>query len=32
VVYALVQLQDDGTYSVRIGGQAITTMRGTLVA
>ena len=30
VVYALVQRQEDDTYEVRIGGQAVTTMRGTL--
>ena len=31
VVYALVQRQNDGSFDVRIGGQAITTMKGTLV-
>ena len=31
LLQALVQIQDGGRYSVRIGGRAITTMRGTLV-
>jgi PhzF family phenazine biosynthesis protein len=31
LVHALVQPKEGGVYSVRIGGQAITTMRGTLV-
>lgn len=32
LVYALVQLETDDGCSVRIGGQAVTTMRGTLMA
>ena len=31
VVYALAQRQHDDTYAVRIGGQAVTVMKGTLV-
>jgi len=31
LLQALVQVQDEGRYAVRIGGRAITTMRGTLV-
>jgi PhzF family phenazine biosynthesis protein len=31
VVYGLVQTDGDGSYAVRIGGQAITTMRGVLL-
>ncbi|MHC4696838.1 MAG: PhzF family phenazine biosynthesis protein [Planctomycetota bacterium] len=32
LVYALVQWEDDDSLSVRIGGQAVTAMRGTLLA
>lgn len=31
VVFALVQLQEDKSFDVRIGGQAVTTMKGSLV-
>jgi len=31
LLHALVQVQSDGRYAVRIGGRAVTTMRGTLV-